>query len=163
MKRSSKIIIGAVLTLGIAGGVAAYGKHHFSDSTRFAGYMVEHVSDELELTDVQTLSLQGLADEVVKVKSQMKSEMKNDRQTLRDMLAAPNFDQGKALQLLNEKTTAIKDNAPTVVAALGKFLDGLTAEQKAEILERMDQHRHQHRLKNSDRDHDHERGGKHSN
>ena len=163
MKRSSKIIIGAVLTLGIAGGVAAYGKHHFSDPTRFAGYMVEHVSDELELTDVQTLSLQGLADEVVKVKSQMKSEMKNDRQTLRDMVAAPNFDQGKALQLLNEKTTAIKDNAPTVVAALGKFLDGLTAEQKAEILERMDQHRHQHRLKNSDRDHDHERGGKHSN
>ena len=146
MKRSSKIILATVLGLGLVGGVAAYGKHHLGDPTKLAEHMVEHVSDELELTAVQAQSLRELADELVKLKTTMKQDMSTDRQVIRDMITAPSFDQAKAIDMLSAKTTLIENDSPTVMAALGKFLDGLTAAQKAEITEHMDHHsRHHHR------------------
>lgn len=144
MKRSSKIILASVLTLGIAGGVGAYGKHHFSDPTRFADYMVEKISDELDLTAPQVQSLRGLADELITLKTEMKAEMKTDRQVLQTMIEADTFDQAKALQMVDAKTSAIQNNAPAVVAALGTFLDGLTPEQKAEVAEHIKRHRGRH-------------------
>ena len=146
MKRSSKIILATVLGLGLVGGVAAYGKHHFGDPTKLAEHMVERVSDELELTAVQAQSLRELAGELVKLKTTMKQDMSTDRQVIRDMITAPNFDQAKAIDMLSAKTTLIENDSPMVMAALGKFLDGLTAAQKAEITEHMDHHsRHHHR------------------
>ena len=150
MKRSSKIILATVLGLGLVGGVAAYGKHHFSDPTRLAEHMVGHVSDELELSAVQTQSLRELADELGKLKTRMKQDMSADRQVIRDMITAPSFDQAKAIDMLSAKATLIENNSPTVMAALGKFLDGLTAAQKAEITAHMDHHRRHHHGRHDD-------------
>lgn len=146
MTRTSKIILATTLTLGLAGGVAAYGKYRFGDSAtmaeHIAEHMVERVSDELELSDIQAQSLQALADELVKMKIQMKSELNADKQTIRDMVVADNFDQAKAFDLVTAKTGAIQNSAGTIIVALGTFLDGLTPEQKAEIAQHMDHHRH---------------------
>ncbi len=59
--------------------------------------------------------------------------MKPTKQELAALLEADRFDQARALEIINAKTTAINQAAPTVVAAFGNFLDGLDAEQKAEI------------------------------
>lgn len=145
MTRTSKIILTATLTLGLVGAVAAYGKYRFGDPARFAQHMVERVSDELELSDTQALSLQNLADELIIVKTQLKGDVGTDGQVVRDMVAAQRFDQAKAFDMVHAKTTAIQNYAPSVLAALGTFLDGLTPEQKAEIIEHMDHHRDHHR------------------
>ena len=145
MKRSSKILLGTALTIGLVGGVAAYAKHHFGDPERFAQHMVEHVSDELDLNDTQAQSLRSLADELVELKTLMRENMSADGQAIRDMLVADSFDRARAIDMIDAKTTAIQDNAPTIVAALGTFLDGLTQEQKAEIAQRMDHHGNHHR------------------
>ena len=150
MKRSSKIILATVLGLGLVGGVAAYGKHHFGDPTRLAEYMVGHVSDELELTAVQAQSLRELADELVELKTTMKRDMSADRQVIRDMITAPSFDQAKAIDMLSAKTALVQNNSPTVMAALGKFLDGLSAAQKSEITTHLDHHRDRHHGRHDD-------------
>jgi Spy/CpxP family protein refolding chaperone len=112
--------------------------------------MVEHVSDELDLNDTQAQSLRSLADELVELKTLMRENMSADGQAIRDMLVADSFDRARAIDMIDAKTTAIQDNAPTIVTALGTFLDGLTQEQKAEIAQRMDHHGNHHRGRHHD-------------
>jgi Spy/CpxP family protein refolding chaperone len=144
MTRTSKIILSATLALGLIGGGAAYATYKFAHHGNFAAHMVERVSDKLDLNPTQEQSLEVLANELITFKTEMKRELKDDRQTFRDMLAAPSFDQVQAIEMLNTKTRALNENAPAVVAALGNFLDGLSAEQRAEIVERLDHHRGRH-------------------
>ncbi len=43
------------------------------------------------------------------------------------------FDQGKALEMINERAAALQANAPDLVAAAAVFFDGLNAEQKQTV------------------------------
>ncbi|MFT5449113.1 MAG: protein CpxP [Gammaproteobacteria bacterium] len=144
MTRTSKIILSATLALGLIGGGAAYAKYQFASHGDFAAHMVERVSDKLDLNAMQEQSLEVLANELVTFKAGMKRELRNDRQTLCDMLAAPQFDQAKAIDMLNSKTNELNQNAPALITALGSFLNGLSAEQRAEIIERFDHHKGRH-------------------
>jgi len=144
MKRSTKIIVAAALTVGLVGGAAAVGKHRYGDSEKRRGHIVSHVADELDLNTTQTASLNSLIDQVMTVKQQMRSDFGDDMSGLKTMITDEQFDQIKALDMINAKADAVKQNAPGVVAALGNFLDGLNAEQKAEITEHMKKHRHKH-------------------
>ncbi|MFT5173000.1 MAG: protein CpxP [Gammaproteobacteria bacterium] len=150
MKRSSKIILTVALTVGLIGGVAAYGKHRFGDPTKMAEHVIERVSDELDLSGDQAKLLRGLSEELLKMKTQVTQGMGVDRQVVRDMITADNFDQAKALALLNSKATAIQRNAPSVIAAFGTFVDSLTPEQKAEITQHMDHHHGRHHGKHDE-------------
>lgn len=133
MKRSFKIITAVVVTAGIVAGAAAYGKHEFGSPERRAAAMVSFVSGELDLNDSQEQSLIVLKDEVLAAREIMEDQMKPTKQELAALLEAERFDQARALEIINAKTTAINQAAPAVVAAFGNFLDGLDAEQKAEI------------------------------
>ena len=144
MKRSSKIILTVALTVGLIGGVAAYGKHRFGDPTKMADHMIERVSEELDLSGNQAQLLRDLGEQLLKMKVQVVQDMGVDRQAVRGMIAADRFDQAKALALLNAKATSIQSNAPSVIAALGTFFDSLTPEQKAQITQHMDQHHGRH-------------------
>ena len=149
MKRSTKIITAVVLSLGVAGGAAAYGKHRFGNPESHANYMVGYVSEQLDLSSTQEQSLQQLKDEIMTARVTLRGQMKSAREEVQSLISSDRFDQEKALELINGKTAAINEAAPTVVAALGNFLDGLNAEQKEEIMEFI-QHRAEHR-----RHHDH--------
>lgn len=145
MKRSTKIIIAAALSVGLVGGAAAFGKHRFGDPEKRRAQMVSYVSDELELNTNQTTSLNTLVDEMMSIKQQMRAEFGDDMSGLEAMVTSEQFDQTRALDMVNAKTDAIKQNAPGVIAALGNFLDGLNAEQKAEIADFMKKHKQHHR------------------
>ena len=149
MKRSTKIVTAVVLTLGVAGGAAAYGKHRFGSPESRANYMVGYVSEELNLSSTQEQSLQKLKQEIMTARVTLKEQVKSARKEIQSLISSERFDQEKAIELINGKTAAISEAAPTVVAALGKFLDGLNAEQKEEIMEFI-QHKAEHH-----RHHDH--------
>ncbi len=133
MKRSIKIVTAAVLTAGIAVGAAAYGKHEFEKSDRRAAYMASYVSDELDLDATQEQALIALKDEVLLARKLIHEQMMPAKGEIVELLTADSFDQARALELIHTKTTALIQAAPPVIAALGSFLDGLDAEQKAEI------------------------------
>ena len=138
MKRSTKIITATLLTIGVATGAAAYGKHKFGNHEARAEHMVGYISDKLELDSTQTQALDVLKDQMLSTASTMKSEFSPIRDEVRSLVAAETFDQAKALELVNARAAAITAAAPEVVTAMANFLDGLDAEQKAEVLEFMD-------------------------
>jgi len=126
--------------------------------------MIEHVSEELDLTETQRSSLETLKDTMLKVKREMhpESETKADRHAqIREMITADQFDQSKMIDLINRKAEIVQQNSSEVVAALGAFLDGLDQDQKNELASKLGKkrgwgkrhgrHRHGH-------DDDHGRG-----
>jgi hypothetical protein len=62
-----------------------------------------------------------------------------------ELLQDPNFDQARALELVQLKTQVINDKAPQVIASLAVFLDSLNAGQKQQLQDFIQHHRSHHR------------------
>ncbi len=144
MKRSTKIITGVILSVGVVTGAVAYGKHKYGDPSARAAYMVDYISEELSLDSTQEQSLIALKDEIMSTRLSMRDQFGPMKEEVRSLISADTFDQTKALQMIDDKTAKIREVAPGVVAAMGNFLDGLSEEQKAEVVEFID-HRAKHR------------------
>lgn len=151
MKRSIKIVTAIALTAGIVVGAAAYGKHQFGSPDRRASVMINIISEELDLNSTQEQALVALKDELLVTRELLHEQMQPAKDEIVTLLAADSFDQTRVLEIINEKTAALNQAAPGVVAAFGNFLDGLDAEQKAEIA-RMKEHRGEHRGRWHDHD-----------
>lgn len=133
MNKKGKIILVSVLATTLVAG-AAYAKR----DGFMHGRMISHISDRLELDSNQEKALEDLA-------TQFKSSMQNvagDRQAAKEkltgLITADTFDQGAALEMINTRADAMRENAPALVATAAVFLDGLDAEQKAELGEAME-------------------------
>jgi len=148
MQRNTKIITATILALGVVTAAAAYGKQRFGDPSARAARAVDYISDELNLDSTQTQALEVLKDQIVGTAQTMRTELSPLKDEMKALVAAEQFDQGRALELINAKTQAVTAAAPEIVTSLGNFLDGLDADQKAEVVEFMDKHgRHHHKHK----------------
>lgn len=137
MNRTTKILTATALSIGLLGSVAAYGKHRMGESKR-ADFFVSYVSEELELDTTQEQALNLLKDEVIAAKGLLREQMEPFKSEIESLFNAETFDQNRALEMISTKTATINEAAPTIVAALGNFLDGLNAEQKAEVMEHIE-------------------------
>ena len=146
MKRTTKIITITILSFGlVSGGAFAYAKHKFDDPSKRADFVVSKITKKLDLDDSQKLALVELKDQLLISKQKVKAESKPIFEEVAALVEADTFDQSAALDMVTTKTAAINESAPALVAALGNFLDGLSPEQKAEVLEIMERkkkHRH---------------------
>ncbi|MFK7891878.1 MAG: Spy/CpxP family protein refolding chaperone [Granulosicoccus sp.] len=145
MKRNTKIIIIALTVVGITSGTVAFARGgHGSMGDR----MVERLTERLELNEQQVSALDTLRVEITETRELVRGNSGDDRQTLVDLVTAESFDQGRALEMITQRTSAMQTQAPELVAAAAGFLDGLDAEQKQELNEIMDRigsrrgHRH---------------------
>lgn len=143
MKRTTITITAIVLTIGIAGGAAAFGKHKFGDPEKRAAHVVNYISEELSLDSAQQQALNVLKDEMMATRTLMRDQMTPLRQEVETLISEDRFDQDRALELITSKTAIMNKAAPTMVAAFGNFLDSLNAEQKTEVLEFVE-HRREH-------------------
>jgi len=147
MKKSTKIIIAALTVLGISGSVFAYGKHnHWKMAPEDkAEFMVEMATKKLDLDESQRQNLQALSGDMLALMQSIRASRELQMQEIQQMIAEPVLDQTKALQIVQEKTQAINQQAPAVIASLALFMDSLSVEQKMEIQSFMDEHRQHHR------------------
>lgn len=144
MKRSSKILMTVVLTLGIAGAAAAVGKHRFGNPEKRATHMMNYISDELNLDATQRQTLTVFKDQLLNSRASMRKEMGNIRANAKSLIEADQFDRAQALDLVNAKTSQINSIAPDVINSLGDFLDSLNNDQKAQISDFMAKHKKRH-------------------
>ncbi len=147
MKKSTKIVIAALTALGLSGGVFAFGKHNHwrMDPEDRAEFVIQKATKKLDLNETQQQNLKVLASDMLALMKEMRDSREMHMQEVQQMLAEPVLDQNKALQLIQQKTQAINDRAPAVIASLGLFLDSLSGDQKAELQSFMDNHRDHHR------------------
>ena len=155
MKKSRKVIIGVVLGASLVAGVTAIahqGKRYWHhDDQHRAEWIVDKVTDKLDLAPDQAGKLTVLVAEVQAFKNTMKADRAELRDDLMAMITAETVDQQKLIDIITAKTSLVNTSAPQLVAALADFADNLTAEQKAE-LQGFLEHRVGHRWHHHDDD-----------
>ena len=132
MKYLRNILLGTITVTTIAIGASAFAARGDGDHK---DRMIERISSKLELTDTQSTALQSFAEKLTETRELMRGDGTDLREEMNALVGADTFDQGKALAMINDRATAIQENAPELVAAAALFFDGLSAEQKAQVQE----------------------------
>jgi Spy/CpxP family protein refolding chaperone len=146
MRRNIKYIVVAVSGVVLAATIAGCGHRHYSDESR-GEWLVERVSDELDLTEPQKTKLEAVRQEILAARKATRADREATREEVLSLLNEPQLDQQKVLSLIQEKTTAVNQYAPQVVAKLGSFYDSLTDEQRKALREHvaeMSERHHRH-------------------
>ena len=136
MKLTSKRIViflaGSAVIVGI---LTACGHHRYHDPEKRGEWLVEKVTDELELNDSQRAKLETVRQEILMVRKDMHADRQSMREEVLVMLDQPQLDRQKVLSLVEKKTASINQHAPQVVNALGESYDSLSEEQRNEVRE----------------------------
>lgn len=147
MKRSTLLIILAVLAIGGTGAVYAYGKHghwHMTPAEKVA-LVTDRVSEKLELNPQQRQNFVSLAETVAQLMVEARSSKAQHLAEIDQLLEGPSFNQARALELVQHKTDTINNKAPLVVSQLAIFLDSLSAGQKQQLRGYIEHHHEHHR------------------
>ena len=145
MKLSKRIIAAALLIAGSSGAVYAFSKHNdwgMSPEEKVE-FVTDRVTSKLDLDSKQQQNFAELAATVARIMQDARITKSQDLTEIESLLQQPSFNQARALELVQQKTSMINEKAPLVIASLAVFLDSLSAEQKQQ-LEKFLQHRHKH-------------------
>ena len=130
MKHVKKTIIATITMITVAVGASAYAQRGDGDHQN---RMIERIGSKLDLDDNQNAALATFAAKMFETRQLMKGEGGDLRAQMTELVVADTFDQGKALEMINERAAALQANAPDLVAAAAVFFDGLNAEQKQTV------------------------------
>lgn len=147
MKRKTKIT--ALITTGLLliGGLSACGHHYKQRNPEArAEYIIEKITNKLDLNDTQVSKLQVIKSEILEIRERTRQQRGDTHDTILSLLQQPTLDQQKLLDTINGHTQTINDNAPRIVSLLADFYDNLNPEQQKELQEhvedRFEHHRH---------------------
>ena len=151
MKLSGKIITAVLLVAGSTGVVYAFRKHgdwHMTAAEKVE-FVTERVTKKLNLDNEQQQKFGALADTVAQIMIEARASKEQHVGEIGELLQEPSFNQARAMEMVQQKTQMINENAPLVISSLAVFLDSLNLEQKQELQEFVKHHR------------DHRRHGQH--
>jgi Spy/CpxP family protein refolding chaperone len=145
MKLSTRIITAALLIAGSSGAVYAFSKHNDWGMTpeEKVEFVTERVTRKLDLDSAQQQNFTELAATVAQIMQDARIVKSQNLTEIGALLKEPSFNQARALELVQQKTSMITEKAPLVIASLAVFLDSLSVEQKQKMEEFL-QHRHKH-------------------
>ncbi len=131
MKRVTKYSLITVGVIVIVGAFSTF--RHFKDPEHRIQWVVDEVTEELELTEPQQVKLQELRVEVAATHKAAKQKLRDSKGQFHALFEATTLDQGEAVTLVSSHTQFIDDRAPVIAAAFGNFYDSLTTHQQNEI------------------------------
>lgn len=139
----------AVLVAGGAGVATAmsdgggFGMHRFGGGMggmgHFAERRIDRVLEEIEATDEQTEQLYAIFDAARSDLRPMMREFRGTREEIAKLLAAPTLDRSAAEALRAERIAAIDSASKRMTTAMLDAAEVLTAEQRAELMEHMEE------------------------
>ena len=140
MKTPGKIAITALVLVISAFTITACGYRHHDPAQR-AEWMVQRMTDHLDLTEDQQARLRA-------IKTEIEASMKkyhDTRQQLFDRLAAniesPELDKQLLMEFVETRKQAYDDIAPRVIDKVIDFHASLNAEQKKKVADKMEHFR----------------------
>ncbi len=143
LKRIIIGLTGATLLLGglTACGTRGPGGWNAERAAEMRGKMVDRISDKLDLNAEQKGKLKTLAGELEAQRKALRGEGASPRDDFKALIAGDRFDRNKAQALLEQKTTAVQQQAPKVLTAMADFYDSLTPAQQQQVRERLEKRR----------------------
>ncbi len=152
MKLSTRIITAVLLIAGSSGVVYAFGKHNdwgMSPEEKIE-FVTDRVTSKLDLDSQQQENFGKLAQTVAQLMMDAKATRQQQINEIGALLQDPSFNQARALELVQQKTQMINENAPLVITSLAVFLDSLSPEQKLQLQDFLKHHRGHHRHQDGD-------------
>jgi len=143
MKSKKLIVITTAAALGLGAltiGASAWAKNKRGGGER----MANRVTEMLSLDEGQVEAFKSLQLEVQETRDLMQAGRGNLMNAMSEFIADDTFDQEQALATINERVAAFQSNAPDLVNAAAIFFDGLNAEQKAQLTEKMEKMQKRH-------------------
>ena len=150
-----RTLIGAFGATILVGGLAAcsHHRHHGdwqlseADEAKIRERVIGKATRELELDAAQQAKLNALADTVKAQRAALRggNPPQSPRDAVSALIAGAQFDRAKAQALVEQKTGAVREGSPAVIAAFGDFYDALRPEQQQKVrdfLQRGHGHRH---------------------
>ena len=142
MSRKKLIIGGSILTILLFGLIAKGCKHrayHFSKSPEEKiEFFVEHVSDELDLTEQQEAKVKNLAEEVHSTMESQKSTTHEIYTTILGEIKKNSVDKDKLNSVIDAKMNDFNEMKPFIIDKFSEFHNILTPEQRNELAEQME-------------------------
>lgn len=133
-------LFGGALVAGSIAGCAGH-RHGWgaADSTEFRARMVERVGSklDLDLDATQKQKLDVLAQRLQAQRQAMRGTG-DPRAQFKALFAGDRLDQAAAAKLVEEKTAAVRNGSPEVIAAAADFFDHLNPAQQQKVREFMD-------------------------
>lgn len=142
MKRVTKISLIAATVIVTVGAFSTI--NHFRDPESRAQWVVDEVTEELDLTEVQQTKLQEVRTEILATHKAAKQMLKESKDQFKALFNSTTLDQNQAVALIGSHTQFIDRQAPIVVAAFGGFYNSLSVQQQGEIREFMEKHDRRH-------------------
>jgi periplasmic protein CpxP/Spy len=140
--------------IGAFGATILVGGHHRyhgdwqmseADEAKIRERVIGKATRELELDAAQQAKLNALADTVKAQRTALRGTGPSPRDAVSGLIAGAQFDRAKAQALVEQKTGAVREGSPAVIAAFGDFYDALRPEQQQKVrdfLQRGHGHRH---------------------
>lgn len=141
IKRTLFGFAGAVMVAGSIAGCAGH-RHGWGsgDRAEFRAKMVERVGSRLELDANQKQKLTVLAEKLQAQRAAMRGAggSGDPRSQFKALFAGNKLDQAGATRLIEEKTTAVRNGSPEIIAAAADFYDNLNAAQQQKVRDFME-------------------------
>ena len=149
-KLSTRIIVAVLVIAGSSGAVYAYSRHggwHMSPDEKVE-FVTDRVTKKLQLDASQQQKFNDFAQLVAETLQEVRPSREERLTEAMKLLDEPSFNQARALELIEQKTSLVNEKAPLLVSSLAIFLDSLNAEQKQQMQEfmqhRLEHHGHRH-------------------
>jgi Spy/CpxP family protein refolding chaperone len=136
-----RTLFGAFGATILVGGLAACGHHRHhggwqmseADEAKIRERVIGKATRELELDAAQQAKLNALADTVKAQRTALRGSGPSPRDAVSGLIAGAQFDRAKAQALVEQKTGAVREGSPAVIAAFGDFYDALRPEQQQKV------------------------------
>jgi Spy/CpxP family protein refolding chaperone len=137
----------------LVGGLAACGHRHegggmaqvsAEDAAKWRERMLDRATKELQLDEAQKQRLGVVFDKMREQRNALVGSTTNPRAEVGALIAGATFDKARAQALVEQKTGAVREKSPEVIAATAEFFDGLKPEQQQKVREFLAK-RHGHR------------------
>ncbi len=105
------------------------------DSAKWRERLIERATKELQLDATQQQRLGVLFDKMREQRNALVGSTTNPRAEMGALIAGATFDKARAQTLIEQKTGAVREKSPEVIAATAEFFDTLKPEQQQKVRE----------------------------
>ena len=105
------------------------------DSAKWRERLIERATKELQLDTTQQQRLGVLFDKMREQRNALVGSTTNPRAEMGALIAGATFDKARAQTLIEQKTGAVREKSPEVIAATAEFFDTLKPEQQQKVRE----------------------------